>query len=187
MNSYIWIHMFMNSYMNSESLHLNLYTHEFIYSWIHKFISYMNSYKLWIHMIFFWGVPRFQMLALQHYHCQAALAKMAASVAGCQSLWAWAGPPGQLEHQPKVPSFAWATVPSQLGSFSRLGSELRPSWHDMPAQFTSWPLQCSPQISTILPGQSKSLLSPPLCCLKPVLSCVEVENFTNTDFFISCY
>ena len=73
MNSYIWIHIFMNSYMNSESIHLNSYTHEFIYSWIHIFISYMNSYndymnsyvyefidvnsymnsyKLWIHMIF---------------------------------------------------------------------------------------------------------------------------------------
>ena len=65
MNSYIWIHIFMNSYMNSESIHLNSYTHEFIYSWIHIFISYMNSYNdymnsyvyefiwffhIWIHM-----------------------------------------------------------------------------------------------------------------------------------------
>ena len=77
MNSYIWIHIFMNSYMNSESIHLNSYTHEFIYSysfhiwiqmymnsyihiwihiviiWIHMYMnSYMNSYKPWIHIIF---------------------------------------------------------------------------------------------------------------------------------------
>ena len=76
MNSYIWIHIFMNSYMNSESIHLNSYTwihilmnsyihfiYEFRCIWIHIIISYMNSYndymnsymnsyKLWIHMIF---------------------------------------------------------------------------------------------------------------------------------------
>ena len=63
MNSYIWIHIFMNSYMNSESIHLNSYTwihilmnsyihfiYEFRCIWIHIIISYMNSHMIiWIH------------------------------------------------------------------------------------------------------------------------------------------
>ena len=58
MNSYIWIHILMNSYKNSESIHLNSYTwihilmnsyihftYEFTCIWIHIIISYMNSYN----------------------------------------------------------------------------------------------------------------------------------------------
>ena len=61
MNSqaYIWIHILMNLYMNSKSIHLNSYPwiqilmnsnihfiYEFIWIciWIHIIISYMNSY-----------------------------------------------------------------------------------------------------------------------------------------------
>ena len=57
MNSYIWIHILLNSYENSESIHLNSYTwihklmdsyihltNEFTCIWILIIISYMNSY-----------------------------------------------------------------------------------------------------------------------------------------------
>ena len=80
MNSYTWICVLRNS-MKSNSIHMNSYTHEFIWSfhiwihiayvalWVHMIISHMNlyvfeftsqtcdfickfSYKLWIDMIF---------------------------------------------------------------------------------------------------------------------------------------
>ena len=65
MNSYIWIHIFMNSYMNSESIHLNSYTwihilmnsyihfiYEFRCIWIHIIISYMNSYNDYMNLYY---------------------------------------------------------------------------------------------------------------------------------------
>ena len=38
MNSYAWIHI------PSQNLYTWIHVHEFIYSWTHIFISYMNSY-----------------------------------------------------------------------------------------------------------------------------------------------
>ena len=70
MNSYIWIHILMNSYAYEfinefristiEFIYMNSCTHQFIWLfpsssmksyrlWIHKIMSYMNSYVFWIH------------------------------------------------------------------------------------------------------------------------------------------
>ena len=90
MKSYrLWIHMFI-SYLNLYIIHIWIiwiWIHTYEFKWIHIFIciwihayefmhmnSYMESYKLWIHMIFWYinayvlhefiyefMVPRFQM------------------------------------------------------------------------------------------------------------------------------
>ena len=65
MNSYIWMHILMNSCMNSESICLNSYTwiHEYSYIYsINEFISYMNSwvyefiqsFHIWFHIMNMW-------------------------------------------------------------------------------------------------------------------------------------
>ena len=70
MDSYIWIHILINSYAYEfinefristiEFIYMNSCTHQFIWLfpsssmksyrlWIHKIMSYMNSYVFWIH------------------------------------------------------------------------------------------------------------------------------------------
>ena len=55
MNSYIWIRILMNSYMNSESIHLNSYT------WIHIL---MNSY---VHFIYEYNSIHMYMNSCNHF------------------------------------------------------------------------------------------------------------------------
>ena len=53
MNSYIWIHIFMNSYMNSEYIHLNSYTwiHILMNSYIHFIYEFRSTWIIWIQCI----------------------------------------------------------------------------------------------------------------------------------------
>ena len=51
MISCIWIHVTVKKFMYLFRIFAWIHIHVFIYSWIPKFISFMNLYRPWIHMI----------------------------------------------------------------------------------------------------------------------------------------